>query len=178
VVIVGQAVRLPGDINTPEAFWEALVDMREDLLIPVPQDRWDHASFLRKPGDPAKGGDITFEKAGFVDVASFDNTFFGISAPEAFSVVPASRLVLETTFQALENANIPISRLKGTDTGVFAVGSMDHGYTQLMFASMGFSSKHSDLSRILLSSINLVPTAYSRFHGTGSANSASCGRLS
>ncbi|KAF8217001.1 hypothetical protein K438DRAFT_2007702 [Mycena galopus ATCC 62051] len=159
VVIVGQAVRLPGDLNTPEAFWEALLGMREDLFIPVPQGRWDHASFYRKPGDPAKPGDITFERAGFVEVESFDNTFFGISAPEAFSVSPSARLVLETTWQALENANIPISRLKGTDTGVFAAASMDQGFTHLIFMSLGFGT-------------------YNRFHGTGSANSAICGRLS
>ncbi|KAF8216995.1 hypothetical protein K438DRAFT_1798123 [Mycena galopus ATCC 62051] len=159
VVIVGQAVRLPGDLNTPEAFWEALLGMREDLFVPVPQGRWDHASFYRKPGDPAKPGDITFERAGFVEVESFDNTFFGISAPEAFSVSPSARLVLETTWQALENANIPISRLKGTDTGVFAAAPMDQGFTHLIFMSLGFGT-------------------YNRFHGTGSANSAICGRLS
>jgi hypothetical protein len=141
VVIVGQAVRLPGDLNTPESFWKALVDMREDLLVPVPQDRWDHASFLQKRGDPSKPGDITFEKAGFVEIASFDNTFFGISSAEAYSVFPTARLVLETTFQALENANIPSSRLKGTHTGVFTAGSMDAGYAQLMFASLGFACK-------------------------------------
>ncbi|KAJ7666829.1 hypothetical protein DFH06DRAFT_1040341 [Mycena polygramma] len=159
VVIVGQAVRLPGDLDTPAAFWEALVDMREDLLVPIPQDRWDHASFLRQSGEPSMPGDISFSKAGFIEIASFDNQFFGISAAEAVSVFPAARLVLETTFQALENANIPISRLKGTDTGVFTAGSMDTGYSHLIFASMGFG-------------------AYTRFHGTGAANSASCGRLS
>ncbi|KAF8207894.1 hypothetical protein K438DRAFT_1713428 [Mycena galopus ATCC 62051] len=158
VVIVGQAVRLPGDLNTPEAFWEALVDMRQDLLIPVPQDRWDHASFYRKPGDPAKPCDIAFERAGFVEIESFDNTFFGISPPEAFSVSPSARLVLETTWQALENANIPMSRLKGTDTGVFAAASMDQGYAKLMFVSLGFET-------------------YTRFYG-GTTSSASCGRLS
>ncbi|KAJ7768218.1 hypothetical protein B0H16DRAFT_1686400 [Mycena metata] len=160
IVVVGQAVRLPGDLNTPESFWEALVDMRESLLIPVPLDRWDHASFLQKPGARSAPGDINFDRAGFVEVASFDNAFFGISSAEAFSVAPSARLVLETTFQALENANIPISCLKGTDTGVFLAGSMDSaGYTQLMFSAMGFG-------------------AYTRFNGTGVANSASCGRLS
>ncbi|KAJ7176732.1 hypothetical protein C8R46DRAFT_1077165 [Mycena filopes] len=159
IVIVGQAVKLPGDLNTPESFWEALVDLRENLLLPVPKDRWDHASFLQSPGAPSEPGDIAFERAGFVEIASFDNVFFGISSAEALSVAPAARLVLETTFQALENANIPGSSLKGTDTGVFLAGAMDVGYVQLMFAEAGFSS-------------------YTRFHGTGVANSASCGRLS
>ncbi|KAJ7760901.1 hypothetical protein DFH07DRAFT_1059948 [Mycena maculata] len=159
VVIVGQAVRLPGDLNTPEAFWEALVDMREDLLVPIPTDRWDNASFYRKPGEASEPCDISFERAGFVDIASFDNIFFEISSAEALSVGPNVRLVLETTFQALENANVPSTRLKGTSTGVFVAGGMDYGYGHLMFASMGFNS-------------------YTRFHGTGIANSTTCGRLS
>ncbi|KAJ7482732.1 hypothetical protein FB451DRAFT_1235938 [Mycena latifolia] len=160
VVIVGQAIRLPGDLNTPESFWEALVDMREDLLVPMPSDRWDHASFFRKPGDPSgEPCDINFEKAGFVEIAHFDNAFFGISSAEALFVIPAVRLVLETTFKALENANIPSSRLRGSETGVFVAGGIDNGYLQLLFASMGFG-------------------AYSRFSGTGTANSSACGRLS
>ncbi|KAK7033257.1 6-deoxyerythronolide-B synthase EryA1, modules 1 and 2 [Favolaschia claudopus] len=159
VVIVGQAVRLPGDINTPEAFWEALVDMRQDLLIPVPPDRWDNASFMPKPGESYKPGDIIFEKAGFVESASFDHSFFGFSSAEALYIAPHARLILETTFQALEDANIPASRLKGSATGVFTAGAMDHGYTNILFAAAGFG-------------------AYSRFQGTGVANSAACGRLS
>ncbi|KAJ7634663.1 hypothetical protein FB45DRAFT_909481 [Roridomyces roridus] len=160
VVIVGQAMRLPGDISTPESFWEALVDMREDLMIPMPSDRWDHSTFY-KPYDEtgSDAGYITFKKAGFIEVGSFDNAFFGISAAEAFFVAPAVRISLETAFQALENANIASASLKGTRTGVFAAGGMDVGYSHLMFSAMGFDS-------------------YSRFHGTGTANSTICGRLS
>jgi acyl transferase domain-containing protein len=138
IVIVGQALRLPGgslDLDTPESFWEALVTMREDLL--VSPKRWDHASFRRPSGAPPAPGDITFDKAGFIKIESFDNSFFGISSAEAMFISPATRLALETTFQALENANIPISRLKGTDTGIFVAG-MDVCYEQLLFASQGF----------------------------------------
>ncbi|KAF7333309.1 Polyketide synthetase [Mycena venus] len=159
VVIVGQAIKLPGNLDTPESFWEALVDMREDLLVPVPQDRWDHASFFTETRRLAQSRRHHFRKSGIRRHCHLRQRIFGISSAEAFSVAPAARLVLETTFQALENANIPASRLKGTDTGVFTAGSMDHGYTQLMFASMGFGT-------------------YTRFHGTGSANSAVCGRIS
>src|SRR5688572_25442157 len=49
IVIVGQAVRLPGDINTPESFWKALIDQRDDIMTPPPPSRWDHASFYRSP---------------------------------------------------------------------------------------------------------------------------------
>ena len=139
VVIVGQALHLPGDINTPESFWQALVDKR-DIMTPIPPDRWDQASFYRSPSSttPPQTCDITFEKAGFIEVANFDNNFFGISAPEAFCVSPTIRLTLETAFEALENANIPISRVKGTNMGVFVAAGLDGGYQQLLFYDKGF----------------------------------------
>ncbi|KAF8961019.1 hypothetical protein BDZ97DRAFT_2060308 [Flammula alnicola] len=116
IVIVGQAVRLPGDIDTPEGFWKALIDKREDIMTPVPASRWDHASFYRSPDskDPPAPCDITLEKAGFVDVYGFDHSFFGISSAEAFHVAPNIRLSLEIAFEALENANIPPSKVKGS----------------------------------------------------------------
>lgn len=138
VVIVGQALRLPGDINTPESFWQVLMDKR-DIMTSVPPDRWDQASFYRSPSStaPPQTCDITFEKAGFIQVADFDNSFFGISAPEALSVSPNIRLALEATFDALENANIPISRVKGTNMGVFVATGLD-GYPNLLFYDKGF----------------------------------------
>ncbi|PPQ97453.1 hypothetical protein CVT26_002801 [Gymnopilus dilepis] len=161
VVIVGQALRLPGDINTPDAFWEALINKRNDIMIPVPPDRWDHASFYRSPTslEPPQIGDINFEKAGFVDVAHFDNAFFGISTPEAFFVSPSVRLTLETAFEALENANIPISKVKGTSMGAFVAAGLNEGYTHVLFTSLGWE-------------------AYKRTFGTGTASSTACGRLS
>ncbi|KAF8953962.1 hypothetical protein BDZ97DRAFT_1929174 [Flammula alnicola] len=101
IVIVGQAVRLPGDIDTPEGFWKALIDKREDIMTPVPASRWDHASFYRSPDskEPPAPCDITLEKAGFVDVYGFDHSFFGISSAEAFHVAPNIRLFIGNCFR-------------------------------------------------------------------------------
>ena len=52
------------------------------------------------------------EKAGFVDIARFDHSF-GISSAQTFYAAPNIQLSLEVAFQALENANIPISLIKG-----------------------------------------------------------------
>jgi len=140
IVIVGQAVRLPGDINTPDAFWDALIHKRDDLMTEAPTDRWDANSFYRSPTPtaPPQNGDIIFQKSGFVDVAHYDNSFFGISKPEALYVSPATRLTLETAFEALENAGIPISKVKGTNMGVFVATGMDTGYIQLLYEEKGF----------------------------------------
>ncbi|KAF9473131.1 ketoacyl-synt-domain-containing protein [Pholiota conissans] len=161
IVIVGQAVRLPGDIDTTESFWKALIDKREDIITPVPASRWDHASFYRAPDstEPPAPCDITLEKAGFVDSYSFDHAFFGISSAEAFHVSPNIRLSMEIAFEALENANIPPSKVKGSNMAVFVAACMDEGYIKLLFADKGWG-------------------AYTRFYGTGVATSTACGRLS
>ena len=158
VVIVGEAVRLPGDLNTPSAFWNALVDRRNDLMTEPPPDRWDHASFYTSCSDP-KPGEITFSKSGFVEISSFDNAFFGISGPEALNVSPSARITLETAFEALEGANIPISKIKGSDMAVYVATGTEDGYSQLLFQEKGYD-------------------CYNRYFGTGVANSAICGRLS
>ncbi|KAF4622433.1 hypothetical protein D9613_009459 [Agrocybe pediades] len=160
IVIVGQSVRLPGDINSPETFWQALMEKR-DVITPVPASRWDHASFYRAPDskDPPAPGDITLEKAGFVEYESFDHAFFGISSAEAFHVSPNIRLCLEIAFEALENANITPSKIKGSSMSVFIATAMDEGYIKLLLADKGWG-------------------AYSRFWGTGTAPSTACGRLS
>lgn len=141
IVIVGQSLRLPGNINTPELFWHALITKRDDIMTCVPENRWDQASFYRPPDSmsPAQAGDITFEKSGFIDIMRFDAAFFGISPPEAFHVSPANRLALETAFEALEDANIPVSSLKGSSAGVFMASGLDEGYNHLLFADKGFS---------------------------------------
>ncbi|KAJ3515067.1 hypothetical protein NLJ89_g1986 [Agrocybe chaxingu] len=160
IVIVGQAVRLPGDINTPQSFWQALIDQRDDVITPVPESRWDHASFYRAPDSKGPPGpcDITLEKAGWVDLAHFDHGFFGVSSVEAYHMAPTIRLALEIAFEALENANIPASKIKGSQMGVFVATGMDEGYIKLLFADKGW--------------------AYTRFYATGVATSTACGRIS
>jgi acyl transferase domain-containing protein len=159
IAVVGQALRLPGGINTPDSFWQALMQKRTDIPQPIPPTRWDHKSFYRPPeSEDIKDGDITFERAGFIDLESFDNSFFGITAAEATLVTPSVRLVLETAFEALENANIPTSTIQGSNASVFVAMAIDQ-YQHVLFDEKGYES-------------------YTRHHGTGMANSTACGRLS
>ena len=68
----------------------------------------------------------------------FGHPFFGISLAEAFHVSPNIRLSMEIAFEALDNANIPISKIKGSDMGVFVAVGMDEGYIKLLFADKGW----------------------------------------
>ncbi|KAJ6578109.1 hypothetical protein B0H19DRAFT_1253389 [Mycena capillaripes] len=150
IVIVGKAYRLPGGTDNDSAVWDALMGKTDSIILPVPLNRWDHGSFYPR--------DICFEKAGLVDVASYDYGFFGVTATEAFYVSPTMRLALEVAFEALENANMPISQVKGSKMGVF-VATKDDGFETLLNAGHGYD-------------------AYTRFYGTGRAPSTASGRIS
>ncbi len=56
-------------------------------------------------------------------------------------MAPTIRLTLEMAFEALENANIPLSKIKGSDMGVFVANAMDDGYIQLLFADKGWGGR-------------------------------------
>jgi len=57
------------------------------------------------------------------DLAAFDAEFFGIKPIEAKAIDPQQRLLLEIVYEGLESAGIPMSDLRGSDTGVY-VGVM------------------------------------------------------
>ncbi|MFJ9107504.1 type I polyketide synthase [Streptomyces sp. NPDC102283] len=127
VVIVSMACRLPDGIDTPEAFWELLVDGRE-ASSPFPQrwDGWDLSTI--EEAERAATGRRFERKGGFVrDVEDFDAAFFGLSPREALSLEPQQRLVLEVVWEALERANLRTASLEGSNTGVY-LGAMSSDY--------------------------------------------------
>ncbi|BBY62431.1 sulfolipid-1 biosynthesis phthioceranic/hydroxyphthioceranic acid synthase [Mycolicibacterium helvum] len=117
VAVIGMACRLPGGIESPEQLWEALRS-GADLVTEVPPDRWDKDEYYDpEPGVPGR----TASKWGAFldDVAGFDSEFFGINEREAAALDPQHRLLLETSWEAMEHAGLTPDVMKDSLTGVF-----------------------------------------------------------
>ncbi|MFM9441181.1 beta-ketoacyl synthase N-terminal-like domain-containing protein [Streptomyces acidiscabies] len=125
IAVVGLSCRFPGGADSPDAFWDLLVQGRDGIVDGA--ERWapyagtgpGHAAVVRET--PTRGGFLA-------DIAGFDAEFFGIAPREAELMDPQQRLLLELAWEALEHAGLPPLGLGGTDCGVFVgVGSDDYG---------------------------------------------------
>ncbi len=117
VAIIGVGCRFPGGINDVEAFWKLLVEERE-AVCEVPPDRWNAGRFF--DAEPGIAGKSITNRGGFVEgLEQFDPQFFGISPREAPYVDPQHRLLLETAWEAVEDAGVTLDFEKGTDLAVF-----------------------------------------------------------
>ena len=125
IAIIGIGCRFPGGINHPDALWKLLVEGRE-AVSDVPPDRWNVERFY--DAEPGIIGKSIARRGGFIDgIDQFDRHFFSISAREAPYVDPQHRLLLETAWEAIEDAGLVLDFEKGTDLGVF-VGISHNDY--------------------------------------------------
>ncbi|MGO9509376.1 MAG: sulfolipid-1 biosynthesis phthioceranic/hydroxyphthioceranic acid synthase, partial [Mycobacterium sp.] len=117
VAVIGMACRLPQGIDSPDKLWEALL-RGDDLITQIPADRWDADEYY----DPEFGvpGRSVSRWGGFLeDVAGFDPEFFGINEREATAIDPQHRLLMQTSWEAVEHAGLAPKSLSGSLTGVF-----------------------------------------------------------
>jgi acyl transferase domain-containing protein len=121
IAVVGIACRLP-QAPEPAAFWRLLRN-GVDAVTEVPDGRWDDA-----PAEP----DPRTRRGGFLDrVDTFDAGFFGVSPREAIGMDPQQRLMLELSWEALEDAGIVPVSPAGRRGGVF-VGVIWDDYAALL----------------------------------------------
>jgi acyl transferase domain-containing protein/NADPH:quinone reductase-like Zn-dependent oxidoreductase/NAD(P)-dependent dehydrogenase (short-subunit alcohol dehydrogenase family)/SAM-dependent methyltransferase/acyl carrier protein len=125
IAIIGIGCRFPGGVNNTESFWKLLLEGRE-AVGDVPPDRWNIERFFdAEPGLPGKS---IARRGGFLqEIDQFDPQFFGISPREAPYLDPQHRLILETAWEAIEDAGLVLDLERGTDLGVF-VGISHNDY--------------------------------------------------
>ncbi|MEO7733519.1 MAG: type I polyketide synthase, partial [Kofleriaceae bacterium] len=102
IAVVGMACRLPG-CESAQELWQLLDDRRDPITQSPIAGRFP------------SGQVASFER--------FDAGFFQISAREAFTMDPRQQIVLETTWEALEDAGVVPAAITGTQVGVFVGAS-------------------------------------------------------
>ena len=128
IAIVGMACRFPGSPDL-SAFWH-LLEAGADAVTDGRQDTgsWNNVAENLPPQYTA------YRRGGFVEgIDQFDARFFRISPIEARTMDPRQRMMLETTWQALEDAGMDPDELRGSRTGIYA-GIAASEYRDLMTA--------------------------------------------
>ena len=145
IAIIGMGCRFPKGVTDPEQFYQFL-KMAIDGITEFPKER------LNSEDTPIPYGSF------LNNVDLFDSNFFGISPREAKYMDPQARLLLEVSWEALENAGIAPASLKDSDIGVF-VGITTDDYTHLLRIAVDEDS-------------------HNAYIGTGNFASAVVGRIS
>jgi acyl transferase domain-containing protein/acyl carrier protein len=128
IAIIGLACRFPG-ADSSESYWQLLED-GTDAVSKAPLERWE---------DEDIAVDMSNVFGGFLqDLDKFDAAHFGVSGREAESMDPQQRLMLETSWEAIEHAGIAVDTLRNSAVGVF-VGITTNDYARMAMSRSGAS---------------------------------------
>ncbi|KAI4170608.1 MAG: hypothetical protein LQ343_004840 [Gyalolechia ehrenbergii] len=120
IAIIGMSCRVAG-ADSPSQLWDILAsskDVRKEI------DRFNSAGYYKPTGGSRKG--LTNVRHAYLldkGIDRFDNGFFATSALEAEAMDPQQRLLLEIAYEAMESAGVPLEKVRGTDTAVYAGAS-------------------------------------------------------
>ena len=108
IAVIGLGCRFPGADDARE-FWK-LISEGYDHSLAFAEGNWGERQFLTNAG-----------VSGYLaNLDGFDCSFFGTSPREAMYLDPQQRVLLEVSWQAIEDAGLTRSQLSGTLTGVYA----------------------------------------------------------
>ncbi|RYP02285.1 hypothetical protein DL764_005851 [Monosporascus ibericus] len=130
IAIVGMSCRFPGGATNPSKLWDMLCGAKS-AWSPIPKERFNAEAYFHP--DPERNGAINVEGGHFLkeDIGRFDASFFNISPNEAKAIDPQQRLQLESAYEALENAGIPLEKVAGSNTSVY-VGVFGKDYGEML----------------------------------------------
>ena len=126
IAIVGLSTRFPGDMNSPDETWQALLEGR-DAISELPEGRW--SEFLAEPRLAERVANANTRGGYLKDIKGFDSEFFAVAKTEADNIDPQQRMAMELTWEALEHARIPASSLRAEAVGVYVgVSNTDYQF--------------------------------------------------
>ncbi|MFD2408223.1 SDR family NAD(P)-dependent oxidoreductase [Azorhizophilus paspali] len=140
IAIIGISGRFPGARNTDE-LWRLLVEGR-DMVSEIPADRYDWRDYY---GDPREDpGKTTCIWMGSVPgIGEFDPMFFEISPREAKTLDPRQRLLLQESWNALEDAGVGPRHLEAQRIGMFV--GVEEGDFQRLASEESLTSGHNGI---------------------------------
>lgn len=144
IAIIGISGKFPSADNVEE-FWDNLKtgtncvqewpeERRQDFVHVLKNPHYTELLFGESiPVDEVEEG--MYVKGGYLkEIDKFDYNFFGIPKREARYMDPRQRLVLESAWEALEDAGYGGDNIKGTNTGVF-LGKENTNFTLYKFGT-------------------------------------------
>ncbi|PLB48691.1 hypothetical protein P170DRAFT_358230 [Aspergillus steynii IBT 23096] len=110
IAVIGIAFKLPQGIESVDSLWETLSAGRS-AWSPFPPSRLNPTGIYDP--DDERLNSFPLKGAHFIngDLGAFDAPFFKIGPAEAAEIDPQSRILLETTYHALENGYILANRI-------------------------------------------------------------------
>lgn len=121
IAIIGMACKMPGGADTPDEFWDKVLSKKTDTISDIPKERkdWDTDNYYAPNTSPGKYYVKTGAYLKEDVIRGFDPEFFMMSSRESDSLDPQHRMLLQASWEALENAGIAPSTLVGSNTGVY-----------------------------------------------------------
>ena len=169
IAIVGWSCRLPG-ANSIDELWSLLLEKR-CAVSQVPEDRFLRERFGH-PRRQEKGKSYTWAAGVLDDIWGFDPSAFGISPREAVQIDPQQRILLQLTWEALEDAGIRPSSLANSEAGVF-IGASQTDYGHAFFSDLAVADAHFATGTALAILANRISYVYG-MHGPSLAIDTAC----
>ncbi|KAI0198106.1 polyketide synthase [Astrocystis sublimbata] len=156
IAIIGMACRYPGGADSPEKLW-SLLEHGKNAWREFPKEKFNWDAFYH-PHPEIGGVNINHRGGHYLeqDIAAFDAAFFGVAPLEAEALDPQQRIVLEVSWEAVENAGVPIEKFRGSNTSVYV-------------AMLGHDFEHT---------IMRDPLSLTKYHNTGAARTLVSNRVS
>ncbi|KAL8902419.1 MAG: hypothetical protein Q9207_004740 [Kuettlingeria erythrocarpa] len=117
IAVIGVACRVAG-ANSPAELWKNLLSSKD---VQRRITRFNIGGFYHPAGGPLNGL-TNVDRAYMLDddaIDKFDNAFFHVTQTEAAAMDPQQRMLLEVSYETIENAGIRLENFVGTDTAVF-----------------------------------------------------------